>query len=82
LHLQLRVNDWYHVAQVPPLVEKVPVHIDAVRFREVLGDQLADGGEVRLLAGAVVLDITQLSHLLLRLIFLLAHGPGGSREVG
>lgn len=32
----------YHVAQIPPLIQKVPVHIDAIRFREIFGYQLAD----------------------------------------
>jgi hypothetical protein len=49
----------YHVAQVTPLVQEVAVDIDAVGFREVLGDQLPDGGQIRLLLGPVVLHILQ-----------------------
>lgn len=41
--------DPYHIAQVSPLVQEISVHIDAVRFAKVLGDQGPNGGQVFLL---------------------------------
>ena len=42
-----------------PLVQKVAIDVDAVGFRQVLGDQLADGGQIGLFLGAMVLDVAQ-----------------------
>jgi hypothetical protein len=53
----------YHIAQVPPLVQKIPIDIDTVRFGKVFGDQLADRGEVLFLFGRLVLHIFQLQRI-------------------
>jgi hypothetical protein len=42
------------------LVEEIAVHIDAVGFGKVFGDQLADGGEVKLLACWLILNVLKL----------------------
>lgn len=42
-----------------PLIEEVAVDIDAVRFRQVFRNQLADCRQVRLLLGPVVLHVLQ-----------------------
>jgi hypothetical protein len=42
------------------LVQEVPVYIYAVGLREILGYQLADGGEIGLLLVALILHILQL----------------------
>lgn len=67
----------YHIAEIAPLVQKVAVHIDAVRFREVLRDQLPDCGKVRLLLGAMVLHILQPVVRLLCAILGITHGRRG-----
>jgi hypothetical protein len=42
-----------------PLIEEIAVNIDAVWLRQVLRDQLADGGEVSRLFRAMVLHVAQ-----------------------
>jgi hypothetical protein len=49
----------YHITQIPPLIQKIPIHIDAVRLGKVFRDQLADRGEVPLLICRVVLNIIE-----------------------
>lgn len=62
-----------------PLVQEIAVDVDAVGFRQVFGDQLADPGQVCLLVGAVVLHIAQLIVALFG-IAIVAHG-GRSRSL-
>ena len=50
----------YHKAQVSPLVEEITVDIDAIWFREIVGDQLSDRGEIGRFFAAMILDITKL----------------------
>jgi hypothetical protein len=50
------------------LVEEVPVDIYAVGLGEVLGDQLADGGEVGGFLGALVLHIVQVGGVCLSIV--------------
>lgn len=47
-----------HKAQISPLVQKIPVHIDAVRFTQILGYQSADRRQVLLLELVRVLDVS------------------------
>jgi hypothetical protein len=49
----------YHEAQLSPLVQEIPVHIDAVGLAEVLGDQGTDRRQIFLLEGMLVLYISQ-----------------------
>lgn len=46
-----------HKTQISPLVQKIPVHIDAVRLTQVLGYQSPDRRQVLLLELVRVLDI-------------------------
>jgi hypothetical protein len=54
------------------LVQEIPVHVDAVRLREVLGDELADGGQVQFLLVGLILHIFQGECIIFRCG--LAHG--------
>ena len=56
--------DTNHEAKVAPLVQEVPVDVDAIGFAEVLGDQGTDGGEVLFLQPMLVLDIAKLAEYL------------------
>lgn len=49
----------YHVAQIPPLIQKVPIDVDTVRLRQILGDQVADRAEVFGFFFRPVLDVLQ-----------------------
>lgn len=61
LILYLRVmGQAYHEAQIAPLVQKVPVDIDTVGLRQVLGDQLPDSGEVRGFLLGAIRDVAEL----------------------
>lgn len=51
----------YHEAEVSPLVQEVPVDIDAVRLAQVFGDQGPNGREILFFQGMLVLDIAQLA---------------------
>jgi hypothetical protein len=50
----------YHITQVPPLVQKVPVHIDTVGLGKVFGDQLPYRREALLFLCSFVLDVFEL----------------------
>lgn len=50
----------YHITQVTPLVQEVPVDVNAVRLAQVLGNQGPDGGEVLALQGVLILDVLEL----------------------
>lgn len=56
-----------HEAQFGPLVEKVSVHIDAVRFGKVFGDQLADLGEILGLFVKRVLEVAYPGNIFLEI---------------
>src|SRR3954453_21824877 len=49
----------HHIAEVAPLVEKVAIHINAVRLREVFGDYLADGFQVEFFLAAIILHVSK-----------------------
>lgn len=36
----------HHEAKISPLVEEIAIDVDGVRLRQILGDQLPDGGEI------------------------------------
>lgn len=47
------------VAQITPLVQKVAVDVDTVRFGKILRDQLSDSGEVRRLFLRAIVDVPE-----------------------
>jgi hypothetical protein len=49
----------HHVTQIPPLVQKVSVHIDAVRLGEVFGDEVPYRGEVYRFLVGIILDVAE-----------------------
>jgi len=53
----------YHIAQVSPLIQKVPIYIDTVWFGKVFGDQLADRGEVLFFFLGLILDVLEVEFI-------------------
>lgn len=49
----------YQIAQMCPLIEKVSVYIDTIRFAEIFGDESAYGWEVFALKRVFVLYVSQ-----------------------
>ena len=50
----------YHEAQVSPLVKEITVDINAVWLREIVGDELSDGGEISRFLAAMILNVAKL----------------------
>lgn len=54
-------NKAYKIAEITPLIQEIAVDVDAIGLGEVLGDELADGGQVFRFLVLVVLDVSQAS---------------------
>lgn len=63
-------------AEVAPLVQEIAVDVNAVGLGQILGDQLAHGGDVFIFASAVV------SHVAEVIGGILAHRRGVMKEGG
>jgi hypothetical protein len=54
---EIEIKGSYHETQIPPLVQEIPVDVNAVRLAQILGDQSSDRGEILFFEGMLVLYV-------------------------
>ncbi len=55
-----RGENKYHETQIPPLIQKIAIDINAIRLTQIFRDQGPDCGEILLLQCMLVLNVAEL----------------------